>query len=270
MIIISILIHLLGNYLPKWFVSKAKHNNPILKLSGLPFDFFIAFLVLFLIHLLSPKVFYIDNRDAIYGLEFNGTMQQLGFKNGDKIISVNDRPVKDIRKINVDILMNSNSEIKIKRGNHFKEIKINDDGVAKILQSEGTPIKALIKPTTEEKNAQEIKQTQEKFSFGKVFKNYQKMIKEAYDLMIPKNDHKKVGGIGAVSKNFSSQISLLPFCCIIVGLLNLLPLPGFSVGNFIISLVESRMGKVFNFKLKNIVGLFSVSAVIILIFYFHY
>ncbi|KQT22206.1 hypothetical protein ASG31_02385 [Chryseobacterium sp. Leaf404] len=270
MIIIAILLHILGNCLPKWLVSKVKHNNHILKLSGLVFDFFIAFLVLFLIHLLSPKAHYIDNKDAIYGLEFNQTMQQLGFKNEDKIISVNNQPVKDIRKINVDILMNSNSEIKIKRNGTFKELKITYTDVAKILQSEGTPIKDIFKPTPEEKNAQEIKQTQEKFSFGKVLKNYQNNIKEAYGFIIPKNDYKKVGGIGGVSKNFSFQISFLPFCCIVIGLLNLLPFPGFSVGNFIISLIESKRGKVFNFKLKNIVGLFSVSAVIIIIFYIHY
>ena len=270
MIIISIVIHFLGNYLPKWILPKAKQNYSFLKLSGLFLDFSIAFLVLFLIHLLSPKVYYIDNKDAIYGLEFNETIQQSGFKNGNRIISINNQPVKDISKMNIDILLNSNCEIRIKRDNNFKELKINDNDVAKILQSEGTPIKAILKPTTEEKKARKIKQTQEKFSFGKVLKNYQIIIKEAYDFIIPKNDYKKVGGIVGVSKNFSLQISFLPFCCIVIGLLNLLPLPGFSVGNFIISFLESKKGHAFNSKWKHIVNSFSVSAVIILIFYFHY
>ena len=114
------MIHILGNYFPKWILSKTRQNNPILKLSGLFIDFFAAFLILFLIHLLSPKTYYIDNKDAIYGLEFNNTMRDIGFENGDKIISINNQPVKDISKINIDILMNPNSIIKINRNNKYK------------------------------------------------------------------------------------------------------------------------------------------------------
>lgn len=268
MIVVSILIHFLGNYLPKWILSKAKQNNPFLKLSGLFVDFFTAFLILFLIHLLSPKAYYIDNKDIIYDLEFNETMLQLGFENGDKIISINNQPIKNISEITNLILLNPNSIIK--RKNDYKELKISDSEAMKILQSEGTPIKAKLKPNTKEGKIQEIKQTQEKFSFEKVLKNFQHNIKEAYDFIIPKKDYKKVGGIGATSKSFIGQISLLPFYCIIVGLLNLLPLPGFSLGNFIISFIELKRGKAFNLKKKNIVSLCTVCFVIIFILSLHY
>lgn len=75
MILLSILIHLVGNYLPKWILSKNKQMNTIMKLSGLFADFFVAFLILLLIHLFSPKAYYVNNKDAINGLEFNETMQ---------------------------------------------------------------------------------------------------------------------------------------------------------------------------------------------------
>ncbi len=56
MIILSILIHCLGNYLPKWILAKNKQNNPFLKLSGLFADFFIAFLLIFLFIYYIPKL----------------------------------------------------------------------------------------------------------------------------------------------------------------------------------------------------------------------
>jgi len=129
MIIISILIHILGNQFPNRILPKAKQDNPILKLSGLFIDFLVAFLILFFIHLLSPKNYYIENNDAIYGMEFNETMEKLGFEDGDKIISINNQPVKDISKISIDIIMNPNSIIKISRNNHYRKLIVNDNQI---------------------------------------------------------------------------------------------------------------------------------------------
>lgn len=265
MIILSILIHLLGNYLPKWFLPKNKQNNPALKLSGLFFDFLIAFLILFIIHLSSPKTSYIRNDDAIYGLEFNKTMQQLGFENGDKVISINNQSIEKISEITNLILLNSNSVVKVKRKNNYTEIKINDEEKLKILQSKGIAVKAK-----QGEKIQEIKQTQEKFSFKKVLKSYQNNIKGAYSFIIPKKDYKKISGINITTNGLKEKISFLAFCCIIVGLLNLIPLPGFSLGNFIISLIEFKRNKPFRGKSKKIAGISTVFIVIIILIAIHY
>lgn len=78
---------------------------------------------------LFEKSYYIENKDAIYGLEFSNTMQELGFKNGDKIISINNQPVKKISEITNMILLNPNTIIKIKRNNNYTELKISDSEV---------------------------------------------------------------------------------------------------------------------------------------------
>lgn len=269
MIIVSILIHILGSYFPKWILPKARQHNPILKLSGLFIDFFVAFLILLLISFTSANTF-IDNKDAIYGLEFNDTMQELGFENGDKIISINNKPVKDINKISLDLLINPGSIIKIRRKNDYKELKINDNEVMKILQSKGTLIKAKLTPNIEGSEIQEIKQTKEKLSFRSILKIYQNNIKGAYDFINPKKDYKKVGGIHPVGNGYRENMLFLAFCCTIIGLLNLLPLPGFSLGNFIISAIELKRGKIFNFKKKNFVCLCTVFIVILIVFFFRY
>ncbi|RZJ44194.1 MAG: hypothetical protein EOO19_12185 [Chryseobacterium sp.] len=72
------------------------------------------------------------------------------------------------------------------------------------------------------------------------------------------------------TSSFKEKISLLAFCSTIVGLLNLIPLPGFSLGNFIISLIESKREKPFDQKRKNILCLSTVFVVTIFIFSLHY
>lgn len=269
MIIISILIHIMGNYSPKWILPKVKHNNPIIKLTGLFTDFLVAFLICFFIHLLSPKTYYIDNKDAIYGLEFNDTMKQLGFKDGDKIISINNQAVKDINKIIIDILMNPKPVIKIKRQNTDKEIKITDNNVMKIIHSEGTPIKVKLTPNIGEDKIKEIKQTEEKFSIKNVLKSYQYNIKGAYEFFTPKRGYRKLLGFNLNLRGFRGALSLLAFCSTIVGVLNLLPLPGFSLGNFVVSVIELKRGKTFNLRKKNIVSVCTVFVIIIFIFYLY-
>ncbi|MGO4708501.1 hypothetical protein AB4Y90_05150 [Chryseobacterium sp. 2TAF14] len=241
-----------------------------MKLSGLCIDFLVVFFIFFFVHLFSPKANYISNEDAIYGLEFNKTMQQLGFENGDKIISINNKPVKNTDKIGIDILMNSGSEIKIMRQNSYKVLRINDNDIAKILHSEGTPVKVRLKPNIDGEKIQQIKHTEEKFSFTSVLESYKTNIKGAYNFIIPEKDYKKIRGINITTDIFKGKILVLAFCSTIIGLLNLLPLPGFSLGNFIIAVVELRRNKRFNPKKKNIIGLCTVCFVVILILSQHF
>lgn len=268
MIILSILIHLVGNFLPTWILPKSRQINPIMKLSGLFADFFAAFLILFLMHLFSPKAYYIDNKHAIYGLEFNKTMQELGFENGDKILSVNNQPIRKVSEITNLIIFNSNSNIKVKRKNSYMNLKINDEGIMKIVQSEGSPI--TVKSSSNTGKIKEIKETEEKFSLKKVLKSYQNNITGAYHFIIPQHDYKKLSGINLKTNSFKEKISLLGFCSTVVGLLNLIPLPGFSMGNVIISLIELKIKKPFNQKKKNIICLSTVFVVIIFILSLHY
>ncbi|WP_282786492.1 hypothetical protein [Flavobacterium croceum] len=69
-------------------------------------------------------------------------MKQLGFKDGDKIISINNQPVKDINKISIDIVMNPNTIIKINRNNDYQELKISSKDAIKILHSKAINYKS--------------------------------------------------------------------------------------------------------------------------------
>lgn len=268
MIIISVFIHILGNHLPKWILQKAQQNNPILKLSGLFIDFFIAFLIIFLVQLLSPKGYYIDNKDAIYGYEFSDVMKEIGFEDGDKIVAVDHQPVGKATEITMAIVMDS--IITINRDNRNIDIQIIDEDKMKILESKDIPVKVKLTPNAKGEEIKEIKRTKEKFSFIAVLKGYQINIKGAYNFINPERDYKKVSGINFSANSLKEKIGLLAFTCLIVGILNLLPLPGFSLGNFIISIIEKKRGKSFDTRKKNIIGFSTVFLVVVFILYQHF
>lgn len=268
MIIISVFIHILGNHLPKWTLQKAQQNNPIIKLSGLSIDFFIAFLIIFLVQLLSPKGYYIDYKDAIYGYEFSDVMKEIGFEDGDKIVAVDHQPVGKATEITMAIVMNS--IITINRDNRNIDIQIIDEDKMKILESKDIPVKVKLTPNVKGEEIKEIKRTKEKFSFIDVLKGYQINIKGAYNFINPERDYKKVSGINFSANSLKEKMGLLAFTCLIVGILNLLPLPGFSLGNFIISIIEKKRRKSFDTRKKNIIGFSTVFLVVIFILYQHF
>ena len=80
------------NQTPKWIL-KERYNQlennfnwtiPFTKLTGFVFCFFFSFLLIFGITI-STKDTYIENKNTIYGLEFNNTMEEFGFQDSMEI-----------------------------------------------------------------------------------------------------------------------------------------------------------------------------------------
>lgn len=76
-----------------------------------------------------------------------------------------------------------------------------------------------------------------------------------------------IGGFQTISKVNSIRGYLMFFSLnlIIIGILNLLPLPGFSIGNFAISVVETLRNKLYSKKRKRIIGGISISLIIVIL-----
>ena len=55
---------------------------------------------------------------------------------------------------------------------------------------------------------------------------------------------------------------LLSLSSMFIGILNLLPLPGFSIGNFAISIVENIKKKHFNKKIMHVLRIISVGLIV--------
>ena len=77
--------------------------------------------------------------------------------------------------------------------------------------------------------------------------------------------YKGIGGFISFSKinSFRGYLMLFSYCLITIGIINILPFPGFSFGNFIISTLETLRKTFFNKKRLSIIKFASILFIII-------
>lgn len=76
---------------------------------------------------------YVKNSDVHSGYAFSQEALALGFRNGDKIISVDGVPVESAHGVHMDILLASKREVEIDRNGESVTIIVPDDRVKNIL-----------------------------------------------------------------------------------------------------------------------------------------
>ncbi len=79
---------------------------------------------------------YMPLKSAKYGLQFSTTLLENGFKNGDKIISIDGKPVEKQSDIVEKILIDGKQKITVQRDSQQVEITLPEDLSQKILAAE--------------------------------------------------------------------------------------------------------------------------------------
>lgn len=271
MILLAIAIYILLNLTPKWIL-KERYNQlennfnwtiPFLKLTGFVFCFFLAFLLIFGITK-SSKDTYIENKNAIYGLEFNNTMEKFGFQDGMKVKSINGQEIERVsdilKRINIE---SGDIEVSVEKNGIQDKIVLSDSDKVILMQNHSTN---QIVPIMHDSNGEnEIIQTEKSFGFSDVIERFSTLWKQALILINPNpSTYKSIGGFVSISKinNIRGYLMVLSLNLIIIGILNLLPLPGFSIGNFAISTIETLRKKLYNKKRKRLIGWISILLVV--------
>jgi hypothetical protein len=110
--------------------------------------------------------------------------------------------------------------------------------------------------------------TTKNYGFSDVIDRFGTLWKQALTLMNPNPlTYNGLGGFVAISKinNFRGFLMIFSLNLMIIGILNMLPLPGFNIGNFIISAIETLRKKLYNKKRKRIIGWISIFLVIVIL-----
>lgn len=68
---------------------------------------------------------YISNQDARYGYVFNERMHELGFEDGDRIVSVNGKKYGDISKMVVAMIVEPDTPIIVERGEDNRQVTLS-------------------------------------------------------------------------------------------------------------------------------------------------
>ena len=274
MIIIAITIYVLMNLTPKWILKK-KYKKlednfnwkiPLMKLSGLGLSFCLAFLLIFGTTK-STKDKFVENGNAIYGFKFNNVMKEFGFQDSMRIMSINGENIGRVSDIVKKILMESGEiEVNVEKNGIHQVIVIKEKDKLTLMRSSNL---YLLEPIIQgPKGESNIKVTTENYGFSDVLNGFGTLWKQAMIFINPNSSAKhELGGFVTISEinNFRGYLMLLSFNLIILGILNMLPLPGFSFGNLIISTIETLRKKLYDQKKKSVIGLISIFIVLVLI-----
>jgi membrane-associated protease RseP (regulator of RpoE activity) len=234
---------------------------PLTKLSGLVLSFLIAFLLTFGITK-STKDVFIKNSDAVYGSKFDSVLKRFGFRDSMRIKSINGEEIDRVSDILKKILFeDGDAEVSVELNGVQQEIILRKSHKLKLLKNPGSnPIVPIM---TNGKN--EIKVTTVDYGFSDVLNTFGTLWDQAMFLINPEPTvHTGLNGFAVISKinNFREYLMVLSLNLIIIGILNLLPLPGFGIGNFIVSGIETLRKKRYNEKRKRAIGWISILLVI--------
>lgn len=253
MILIALVTHILGHKLPLWLTSqkmsdiraKGGLKQIYFELSGVIFDFIIAFIILTIVGL-TTKEEYLLNKNILYGLTFNQTAKDLGFKDGDKIISVDEVEIIEFDDISEYIVgAKGDVTVSIKRITLDTTIVLSDNDKIELYKDGSFPISPRLITDSAGFLRNNLTFNERQRSLTESFEFFPKTVKIFFQLFVPW-DEEKGGAITLVS--YLPLLHQIGYTLILFGFLNLLPIPGLDVGNTFIALIEAIRKRKYNPK----------------------
>ena len=262
------------NNSPKWIL-KDKYQNleksfswkiPFIKIIPLIFSFLFAFLIVLGVTLTTEKIF-IENKNAIHGLKFKNYMHSLGFKDGMKVTSINNKKIDKVSEILIKILKENDESVVSVEKNGIKEDIVLDYS-DKTLLIQNFTIDAITPIKYDSNGENEIVISSKNQNFSDAYYTFHYLGKQAIKLINPNSpSYNGSSGFIIFSKvnDFRGYLIFFSYTLILIGIINILPLPGFSFGNFLISILETIRKKLFNKKRLRVIK-FSTIILTVLIF----
>lgn len=116
------------------FRSKPAWQRLFIMVGGVLVNFVLALLIYSAI-LFTWGEEYLATRNVKYGIACDSLGVELGFRNGDKILTVSGNEVENFLQVSHDILLNENREVVVLRGTDTVKIVVGEDKVAKLVKN---------------------------------------------------------------------------------------------------------------------------------------
>ncbi len=127
---------------PYEFRSKPAWQRLLIMLGGVMMNFVFAILIYIGIMYAWGEEF-LPTENAKYGIETNEVGKQIGFQNGDKILTVDNKYIESFNSIIPTIVLDNAKTVQVERNGIKTEVEISDSDLALILKS-----KSVIAPRT--------------------------------------------------------------------------------------------------------------------------
>jgi len=83
---------------------------------------------------------YLPAKNVKYGVSCDSIGYKMGIKDGDKVLSVDNKPVESISKVWMDVIMDDAKSIQVDRDGQKMDIPVSKDNISEIMQSKGSLI----------------------------------------------------------------------------------------------------------------------------------
>ncbi len=115
------------------FRAKPAWQRLLIMIGGVLVNVLLAF-VIYIFVLFAWGEEYLPNANAKYGIMVTETAKEIGFNNGDKIISIDGKEVEKFRNITHDIVVENAKTVKVNRNGKIIDIEIPAEAIGKIIK----------------------------------------------------------------------------------------------------------------------------------------
>jgi len=121
---------------PYEFRSKTSWQRLLIMTGGVLFNFILAMLI-FVFVLFTWGETYLPTANVKYGIVTDSVGYDIGLRNGDKILSVDNQPVENFMQITSEIVLNNRKTIQVNRNGELINIEIPKEYIPKMLKGKG-------------------------------------------------------------------------------------------------------------------------------------
>ncbi|MCK3683959.1 RIP metalloprotease RseP [Maribellus sp. YY47] len=121
---------------PWEFRSKPAWQRLLIMLGGVLMNFIFAFII-YIGVLYAWGEEYLPTKNVKYGIVVNEVGEQIGFKTGDKILSVDNQYIEQFQKIVPTIVLDEAKTVQVERDGQKIDIEISSEDLALMLRSKG-------------------------------------------------------------------------------------------------------------------------------------
>jgi regulator of sigma E protease len=119
---------------PWEFRSKPAWQRLLIMVGGVAMNFIFA-IIIYAGVLFTWGEEYLPTENVKYGIVVGETGEQIGFRNGDKILSVNNHPVDNFMKIVPTIVLEKATSVQIIRDGRRTDVEISNEDIALLLKA---------------------------------------------------------------------------------------------------------------------------------------
>ncbi len=170
---------------PWEFRSKKTYQRLLIMIGGVLMNF-IAALVIYIGVLFTWGEEYLPAENAKFGIDASQTAEEIGFRDGDKILSVDNKPVDSFYDIVPTIVLEKAETVQVERDGKKTDIWIGEEDIAVMMKTKNliglrVPFKIVVDAFAKESPAQEAGMLKGDEIFkvnGKEFQYYDQFVAE--------------------------------------------------------------------------------------------